>query len=95
MKIKPQKIVGNLLHKLRKLYMNGTFIYKFIAVLKKKKILGNICFSEQILYRKQSLGAPDTIPNSFSSLFVPKRKAVRYGVNTCASPFILEIDSLR
>ena len=28
--------------------MNGTV----------KKILGHICFSEQILYRKQSLGAP-------------------------------------
>ena len=33
-------------------------IYKFLAVLKQKKILGNICFSEQIFYRKQSLGAP-------------------------------------
>ena len=58
-KIKPQKIVGNLLYKLRKLYMNETFIYKFLAVLKKKKILGNVCFSEQIFYRKQSLGAPE------------------------------------
>ena len=46
--------------------MNGTFIYKFLAVLKKKKILGNICFSKQIFYRKQSLGGTDTIPNSFS-----------------------------
>ena len=33
-------------------------IYKFLAVLKQKKILGIICFSEQIFYRKQSLGAP-------------------------------------
>ena len=32
--------------------MKGTFV-----VLKQKKILGNICFSEQIFYRKQSLGA--------------------------------------
>ena len=39
--------------------MHGKFIYKFLAVLKQKKILGNICFSEQIFYRKQSLGAPD------------------------------------
>ena len=38
--------------------MNGTVIKKFVAVLKQKKILGNICFSEQIFYRKQSLGAP-------------------------------------
>ena len=32
--------------------------YKFLAVLKYWKILGNICFSEQIFCRKQSLGAP-------------------------------------
>ena len=38
--------------------MNGTSIQKFLAVLKQKKILGNICFSERIFYRKQSLGAP-------------------------------------
>ena len=38
--------------------MNGTFIQKFLVVFKQKKILGNICFSEQIFYRKQSLGAP-------------------------------------
>ena len=56
-KIKLQKIVGNLLYKFRKLYMNGTVIRKFVAVLKQKKILGSICFFEQIFYRKQSLGA--------------------------------------
>ena len=28
-------------------------------MLKLQKILGNICFSEQIFCRKQSLGAPD------------------------------------
>ena len=43
-------------------YENWTWversIYKFLAVIKLKKILGNICFSEQIFYRKQSLGAP-------------------------------------
>ena len=33
-KIKLQKIVGNLLGKLRKLYMNGTVIQEFLAVLK-------------------------------------------------------------
>ena len=31
---KLQKIVGNLLIKLRKLYMNGTVIQKFLAFLK-------------------------------------------------------------
>ena len=35
MEIKLQKIVvGNLLNKLRKLYMNGTVIQKYLAVLK-------------------------------------------------------------
>ena len=36
MKIEPQKIalVGNLLDKLRKLYMNGKVLEKFSAVLK-------------------------------------------------------------
>ena len=33
-KIKLQKIVGNILDKLRKLYMDGTVIKKFLAVLK-------------------------------------------------------------
>ena len=39
--------------------MNGTFIKRYLAVLKQKKITGNICFSEQIFYRKQSLGAAE------------------------------------
>ena len=38
--------------------MNGTFIQKFLVVFKQKKILGNICFPEQIFYRERSLGAP-------------------------------------
>ena len=42
--------------------MNVGVIYKFLAVLKQKKILGNICFSEQIFCRKQWLGAPDFLP---------------------------------
>ena len=44
---------------LRKLNMNGMVIEKFLAFLELQKILGNFCFSEQIFYRKQSLGAPD------------------------------------
>ena len=31
----------------------------FLLSSSNRKILGNICFSEQIFYRKQSLGAPD------------------------------------
>ena len=45
-KINLQKIVRNLLGKLRKLYTNGTVIYKFLAVLKLLKSLGNIYFSK-------------------------------------------------
>ena len=56
--IKLQKIVGNLLDVLRKLYINGTVIQKFLAFFKLQKMLGNVFFSEQIFYRKQSLGAP-------------------------------------
>ena len=37
--------------------MKGMVTYNFLAVLKWQKILGDICFSEQIFYRKQSLGA--------------------------------------
>ena len=51
-------MVGNLLDWLRKLFMNGTVIEKFLAFLKVWKILGNFCLSEQIFYRKLSLGAP-------------------------------------
>ena len=51
-KIKLQKIVGNLIDKLRKLYMNGTVIQEFLAFPKVQKILGNFCLSEQIFYRK-------------------------------------------
>ena len=53
-----KKIVRNLLDRLRKLYMSGTVIEKFLAFSKLWKILGNFCFSEQLFHRKQSLGAP-------------------------------------
>ena len=42
------KILGDLIDKLRKLYMNETIIYKFLAFVRLKKTLGNFCFSEQI-----------------------------------------------
>ena len=46
---------------------------KILAVLKQNKILGNVYFSEQIFYRKQSLGAP-----VLSSLFtVPLNRRTR------------------
>ena len=44
-KIKLQEVVGNLL--------------AWLNLAKWKKILGKICFSEQIFYRKQSLDALD------------------------------------
>ena len=53
-----KKIVGNLLDKFRKLYVNGTVIWKFLAALKLKKILGNIFFSEQKFNRKNSRWVP-------------------------------------
>ena len=39
--------------------MNGMVIWKFLAIIKLWKILGKICFSKQIFYRKQSLGVAD------------------------------------
>ena len=39
-----------------------------LAALKLQKILGNICFSEQVFYRKRSLGARDTTPCLFVRL---------------------------
>ena len=53
-KIKLQKIVGNLLDKLRKLYMIGIVIQKLLAFLKVQKILGNFCSFEQ----KKVVGCP-------------------------------------
>ena len=59
-RIKLQKIVRNLLHKLRKLYMNGTVIWKFFW---SPQVIENssqyLLPLEQIFYRKQSLSAPD------------------------------------
>ena len=66
-KIKRLKIVGNLLDELRKLYMNRTVNERVLTILEYEKILGNICFSEQIFHRKQSLGAPVSVQFKNSS----------------------------
>ena len=47
-KIILQKILGNLLDKLRKSYRNGTVVKKLFTFLKPQKILGNLYSSEQI-----------------------------------------------
>ena len=41
MKIKLQKIVGNLLDKLRKLYMDGTVIYKHVEISSSPQVIEN------------------------------------------------------
>ena len=41
MKIKLQKIVGNLLDKLRKLYMDGTVIYKHVEISSRPQVIEN------------------------------------------------------
>ena len=51
-----RKLLGKLYE--TKLHLNGTVIQKFLASLKVQKSLDNFCFSEQIFYRKLSLGAP-------------------------------------
>ena len=47
--------------------MNRTVNEKVLAILEYEKILGNICFSEQIFHRKQSLGAPVSVQFKNSS----------------------------
>ena len=47
--------------------MERSFRTEFLAVLKEEKNLGNICFSEQIFYRKQSLGFLAEYPRDISS----------------------------
>ena len=39
--------------------MNATVILKFLAFLKLKKFLSNICSFEGLFYRKKSLAAPE------------------------------------
>ena len=57
-KIKLQKIVENLLGKLRKLYMDGTVIFSLSQAIENSR---QSCFSvpEQIFHRKQSFGTPE------------------------------------
>ena len=51
--------------------------------LKQQEILGNGCLSEQIFYRKQSLGAPDSIKGTgnLSSEDGERDENVTYSVN--------------
>ena len=59
-KIKLKKIIGNLLGKLPKLWHGwNVHLEIFSDVLKQKKILASISFSEQIFYRKQWSDAPE------------------------------------
>ena len=57
-KIKLQKIVGNLLIKLRKLYMNGTVAWKFLAFLKLQKILRQFLLLRTDFSQKTVVGCP-------------------------------------
>ena len=75
---------------------------KFLVVLK-KKILGNICFFEQIIHRKQSLGTPDnwseiqqtiavvnrSIQESFSRDFFPGFPIAFYHLHVYIRTFLL------
>ena len=57
-KIKLQKIVGNLLDKLRNLYANGTVIQKFLAFLKLYKISRQFLFLRTDILQKTVVGCP-------------------------------------
>ena len=58
-KIKLQKIIGNLLARLDELQIVHEWNGHLEIFSRVTKILGKICFSEQIFYRKQSLDALD------------------------------------
>ena len=64
-RIKLQKIVRNLLHKLRKLYMNGTVIWKFFWRPQVIDILGNICFRSNRYFTESSRWVPLILPLHF------------------------------
>ena len=67
-KIILQKILGNLLDKLRKSYRNGTVVKKLFTFLKLQKILGNLYSSEQInILQKTVIWCPE------------KKLIIRYG----------------
>ena len=48
-----------ILDKLRKSYMKGTVIQKFLVAFKLQKILANIGIFEQMFYKNSSLSSPD------------------------------------
>ena len=62
------RIVGNLLDRLRKLYMNGMVIQKFLAFLKLWKILASFCFHETDILQKTVVGCP-----RFSKMHIRRR----------------------
>ena len=89
------RVVGVLLDQLRKLYMNGTVIQKFSAFLKVQKILGNFCLSEQILQRKQSLGAPNkyklAVPTPHTEFY---KRSLSHNGNLLWNSLTLEVRQL-
>ena len=54
-KIKLQKIIGNLLGKLQKFYMSGTVIYKFVAVVKRQFVCEQMFYSNVFLCQRCSV----------------------------------------
>ena len=76
-RIKLQKIVRNLLHKLRKLYMNGTVIWKFFWRPQVIDILGNICFRSNRYFTESSRWVPLILPLHFWLLIPHSRSFLR------------------
>ena len=59
------------LDKLRKMYVNGASIKKFLAVfIRQYKMLGNICFSEQFVLQKIVAGCLCNIHNEIFFLSI-------------------------
>ena len=78
-------------NKLRKVQLNRMVIQKFLVVLEQQKILGSICFPQQIIHRKQWLGPvllnPDPMfPSSdpkYAFPFLPGGGGGYFWVNVC------------
>ena len=58
-KIKPQKILGNLSDKLRKFFLEQNGHLEISSRPQAMENHGQVWFSEQIIQRKHSLGAPE------------------------------------
>ena len=76
-KSKLQNMVGNLLDKPSKIVHEWNGHLEIFSRPQYQKVLGDICFSEQIFHRKQSLGAPNKPLKPVITYIIPGLKSGR------------------